>query len=279
MLLGFDLKTLIQYIDFTDENGDLLYEKFILRVMDTKLHLKEKDCRDILAIDQEESVPYTIWTLMAQAAFAGARNRKIDRYISIDEIREILKESLGSECDVDAVIASYLENENKSRSVESKEDIQNGNNRNIDSPQLLNTFIDNRREQMKGLYEEYDIVDFEDLIYYENGDSIPQILLDSVKKYFEFYQSLLQEEKFTTLMNGTSYERCEWLAYQNKYILIKDTDWEKIFDDIEINRESFLRYYPMVRVEAYNAKVQNLVKAIVLNDAFYTYLLSTQIIE
>jgi len=273
LLLGFDLKTLIQYINFVDKNGDLLYEKFILRVMDAKLHLKEKDCRDILAINQDESRPYTIWTFLAQVAFAGARNKKIDRYIPIDELRGILKESLGSKCDVDAIINSYLENEEKSRTDESKENIQNDNNNsNIDPNELLNTFIDNQREQIKSLYEENDIVEFEDLIYYENGDSISQLLLEPIKNYFEFYQSFLQEEYLTELMEGTTYERCEWLVYKNRYFIIRDTDWEKIFDDIETNKESFLRYYPMMRVQADDVKVQSLVKAIVLNDEFYEYL-------
>lgn len=279
LLLGFELKDLIQYIDFVDENGDLLYEKFILRVMDAKLHLKEKDCRDILAIDQDESRPYTIWTFMAQVAFAGARNKKIDRYIPIDELRGILKESLGGKCDVDAIVNSYLENEEKSGTVKSKENIQNDNNNNVDSNELLNRFMDSQREQIKSLYEEDDIVEPGDLLYYESGDSISSLILDSIKNYFEFYQSLLQEEQLTKLMEGTTHERCEWLVYQNRYFIIRDIDWEKIFDDIETNKESFQRYYSMMRVKADDVKTQSLVKAIVLNDDFYTYLISTQIAD
>ena len=74
-------------------------------------------------------------------------------------------------------------------------------------------------------------------------------------------------------MNETVQTRCAWLVEQNRYILIRDCDWKKIFEIIETDKESFRRYYPMVRVKANTDEVQNLVIAIALNDELYEYLL------
>ena len=87
MLWGFEIDKLCKYINFTDDEGNEHYEDFVKRIMDAKLHLKDKNCADPLKIDQEEAQPYSIWTLMAQFGFAGARNKKVDRYIPIEDIR------------------------------------------------------------------------------------------------------------------------------------------------------------------------------------------------
>ncbi len=65
--------------------------------------------------------------------------------------------------------------------------------------------------------------------------------------------------------------RCRWLIEQNRYVLIRDRDWEKIFTDIETNEDSFSRYYPVVRVKLSNMDLLYLAKALILNDALYEY--------
>ena len=64
-----------------------------------------------LAIDQEEAHPYGIFTLLAQFAFIGAKNKKVDRYIPIEEIRYALNRGLAGKCNVNAVIDEYLAKE------------------------------------------------------------------------------------------------------------------------------------------------------------------------
>lgn len=54
---------------------------------------------------------------MIQFAYAGAQNKKVDRYISIDEIRNALKRGLGEKCDVDSIVNEYLANEAKESSI------------------------------------------------------------------------------------------------------------------------------------------------------------------
>ena len=66
-------------------------------------------------------------------------------------------------------------------------------------------------------------------------------------------------------------ERAKWLVEQNEYILLRDKDWKKIFEDIEQNETSFARYYPMMRVKITNEHVMHVIKALVVNDEFYEY--------
>lgn len=37
---------------------------------------------------------------------------------------------------------------------------------------------------------------------------------------------------------------------QNRYYLMRDKDWKKIFKSIKGDENSYARYYPMVRVRA-----------------------------
>jgi hypothetical protein len=79
LLWGFEIDKLCEFVNFKDDDGNMHYEEFVIRIMDAKLHLKDKNCADPLKIDQEEEHPYSIWTLFAQFGFAGAKNKKVDR--------------------------------------------------------------------------------------------------------------------------------------------------------------------------------------------------------
>ena len=57
---------------------------------------------------------------------------------------------------------------------------------------------------------------------------------------------------------------------QNRSILIRDKDWEKIFWDIETDDKYFARYYPMVRIKIMD-NIWEIVKALLINDELYRY--------
>ena len=253
LLWGFDLRKLCRLVNYNDKDNIPQYEKFVKRIMDTKLYLKSKNCKDVLKIDQEESAPYSIYTLMAQFAFAGAGNKKVERYIPLDEIREILEDELGDKCDVDSIIRESLEKEEP------------------DTSDVFGQMMDAERQNMMEEREKYDITTYEDCIYYETGDSIEPRLINALKENFAFYDSVVQEEFFTELMGYSARVRCRWLIRENRYVLIRDIDWNKILTDIEENEQSFSRYYPMVRIKLNHESLIHMTNAIILNDEFYAY--------
>jgi hypothetical protein len=121
--------------------------------------------------------------------------------------------------------------------------------------------------------EKYDIWRSEDLPYYEAGDSVHPNLVKALGMTFEFYRSFLGEDTYLDLMKQNPVERCKWLARKNRWVLLRDKDWERIYDDIMENSESFARYYPMMRVKAINEGLSDLPGAFAINDDLYSYTL------
>lgn len=275
LLWGFNLQELCGLVQLVDKEGNAMHEMFIKRIMDCKLHWKQKDCQSTFEIDEEDSEPYTIWTLMAQFAFRGAENKKIDRYIPLEDIREMLKAGLGDTIDVDQVIDDYMKQEEKLQSIGSvTADTSEEEYLALceqDAHSALQQLLDMDEKRMEKAREGYDITEYEHFPYYQKGDKIKPNLETAIIKSYEFYSSRCQMEIYQELMNQTAEEKCKWLVKYNHDIRIRDKDWTKIFDDIVNNRDSFSRYFPMVMVAAEERELHEMVRAIVLNDDLYAY--------
>ncbi len=276
LLWGFDLERMCLFISFQDEKGDTHYEQFIRKVMDTKLHHREKDCTDLLKTDPDDEEPYGIETLFAQLVFMGARNKKVDRYIPIDKIRLALSRAIGNLCPVDEIIDEYLQEEDAQEPIDlsggkSDEDCEKAAKQ--DPSGVMNEMLKTASQVYKMQDEKYDIWRPEDLPYYEAGDSVHPNLVKALGMTFEFYRSFLGEDTYLDLMKQNPVERCKWLARKNRWVLLRDKDWERIYDDIMENSESFARYYPMMRVKAINEGLSDLPGAFAINDDLYSYAL------
>ena len=275
MLWGFDLERLCGYVSFQDGEGNLKYDIFIKCVMDDKFHLVDKNCEDALKIDQEEEHPYGIWTLMAQFAFSGAKNKKVNRYIPIKEIRSALNAGIGDKCNVDEIIDAYLAKEAEQMKINimdedvSDEDFDMAIRQ--DPADAFHQVMEKTRENGLEKLEKYDINDYDDMIFYEKGDTMRPVLMKSLGGSRKFLDTALEEEEFSELMEEDSRRRCEWLIEQNRYFLMRDKDWEKIFADIEENKESFGRYYPLFRVRIESDGLMDMSIALLINDDLYAY--------
>lgn len=146
------------------------YEKFVNKIMEAKLHLVDKNSEDFFDIDQEESAPYSIYTLMAQFVFAGARNPKVDRHIPIDEIKRVLIDELGDRCNVESIIDDYLKKEAEGEGVHLSKDTTGDELEAMlqqDASETIQQMMEKKRQKIVEKREKYDVSDFEDLIYYE----------------------------------------------------------------------------------------------------------------
>lgn len=271
LTLGNDLGKVCEYIPFKTEED---YKSFISHVMDTKLHLKEKDCSDVLDNDQEKENPYTIWTLMAQFAFSGAHNKKVDRYIPIEKIRMILNNAIGDKCPVDALIDAYLEEESRKMNLEdavSFEDFEKATKQ--DPSELFNQVVNTRLDKMMEMDEQYAVTQFEHLKYYEDGDRILPAIEKSIASCRHFLDKTMEEEKedIDTLMAKGAHECCEWIIKHNRHILVRDKDWDKVFTNIENNLDSFQRYYPLFRLKIEKDDLLQMLIALLINDDLYAY--------
>lgn len=252
---GNDLGELCKIVSYKDEEGKEQYENFVKEIMKTKMFQKEKDLRDCLEIQHEEQAPYSIYTLIAQFAFAGAHNQNVDYYMPLEEIKKVLVRHIGSHCDVSKVISDYMR-ENEADTEEPST--------------TLNDFMDKFVEIKQEEAEKYDICKPHDFIFYKQGDKITPKLEEGCLDYLKFYKETCEEESFAELM-GAAYEtKCAFLISRNKYILLMKHRWFEIFEEIKTSPECFKRYYPMVRVIP-NDHTKWVVYAYVTNEDFYKY--------
>ena len=263
LTLGFSLEDLCGYIQCSDEIEEADYVYFVRLIMQSEMHIKEKDCRDFLEIDQESEQPYSIYTLMMRFAFLGAANKKVDCFIPLDEIREILKKGIGKLCDVDSAIQQYCEEEQKKASGESSSA--------EDESDILKEFIDTQIGEMKKEDETFDITEFDHLIFYKKGDSLRPVVEEGVLEFYRFYAGTTKEDRFNELLEETPQSRCQFLIERNRTMTLREEDWKHLFDKIETEKASFRRYYPMVRVEMNSEDTIDIVRAIVLNDELFQY--------
>lgn len=274
LLWGFSLKSLAGYLSFDEEEGNMYYEEYVRQIMETKLYLKDKGRHDLPRADIEDEHPFEIDAMFVQVILGGAANKIIDRYIPLDDIRRDLISSIGDKCDVNQVIDNYLKEDadhqnaqNAEAGIPLKERGEKGISHEVSAGLTQNKEV--VRKEIKANYDQYDIAEYEALPYYEFGDSINPVIAKQVGRYFSFYRSKIKESKFAELMGKSPEERCGWLIFQNRSVLLRDIDWEKIFADIMKNPESFERYYPMVRVKITDEGVRYLLQAIAVNDGFY----------
>ena len=52
--MGFEISDLCDIVSFTSSKGDDQHERFIRRIMDSKLHWEEKDCTDWMEHDPDD---------------------------------------------------------------------------------------------------------------------------------------------------------------------------------------------------------------------------------
>ena len=100
---------------------------------------------------------------------------------------------------------------------------------------------------------------------------MPEYIKESLGTSYNFYSSVIEEPDFAHLMSEEPQKRCEWLVEHNGSLLLRDKDWKKIFKNIKDNKESFAKYYPMVRVRITSEDMYHLLVAMVINDALYEY--------
>lgn len=261
---GFPLEGLCSYATFEEECA-LQYETLVRWLMESKVYVEEKDCSDILEIDPESQQPYGVRTQIERFAFGGFRNKKVDRYVPIDELRNVLEAHFGSKCNVGRIIDDILAKEAGNHTC------GNGSAGPQDRADWFRELKEAEADAVREARKEYTITEPGEVMAYQEGDTIIPDLERVLTDYYSFYHSLTGEEMFKKLMSEPAHKRCEWLVQQNTDVLIRDCDWRAIFDDIEKNSDSFSRYYPAVRVKLMGSAM-DYVKAFCTNRALYNHI-------
>ena len=282
LLWGFDLEKLFNLVNYYDKNNQPQYEMFVNKILDSKLHLKEKNCKDILEIDQEQESPYTVDHLFAQFIHSTSRNRKVDRYIPMDDLRQILLNGLGEKCDVNQIITGHLCRESLQKPIDFSKEIPTTEEelaelRKQDAAEVFQEVMRVRQQKNYDKYNKYDISFPEELNFYKKGDTIYPELKDALMTLFEKYTESLDGDTFLLLKDQSAVMKFKCLTQIKKDFLLRDKDWEKIFNNLENDKDSIKRYYIMLYLKISNDSIYTIVKAIMLNDDLYNYLVKNYI--
>lgn len=249
--MGFDLDDFCRLSDVNYSDTSEC-EKFIQIIIDSKMHIKEKDCEDVLDYTQRSDT-YTIYSLMASFVFGGLANRAIDRYIPLDEIKSVLAKHCTAVKDVNAFADSYiLEEENQKDSID------------------INSTINDRCDQLNQQYEQYNICRYDDLLCYKSGNSIEPKFEECLNENFITYISAASEEPFEELIRKSPDELFSFIAQHDKHTILTPEEWEKIYNNICEDKSSFKRYYPLTQVNS-DEDTDTYLRTLVTNDDFWNY--------
>lgn len=118
---------------------------------------------------------------------------------------------------------------------------------------------------------EYDITCTEDLIFYENEETIEPELEESLPYSLQRLHSFFSTDEFEALMKRSAKDRCQWLADHSDHLEIRDKDWERIIRNVRKNPDAFRRYYSAFAGDLYLYDLDAFARAYVINDDFYQY--------
>ncbi len=234
-------------IDKTDTEN---CAKLIHRILESKLHIKEKDCYD--PFDYTKcSEPYTIHNLTASFFLYGAKNKAVDAYIPLEEIRSILTEYFDSSIDVNKIIDTHLLNiENNAE--KSGHDI---------FTETANKFEDE--------CSQYDINEYEDLYFFKPNSKFNPRMIEAIKQSFLFYYEIGESSECTELLEKTADELFHILAYNFRKGFLTEEHWKYIYDELNRDIQTFRRFYPLIKVKC-NGNLDYLIRAF-LDDEFWKY--------
>lgn len=246
---GFDLNSLYDVIDQECNHERTAFETLIRSILETEIYKKEKKVMNTLEFDEDMQRIHSLEIQRIRFVIDSFQRNKVDRYIPLDEIRESLKNGLGRkwQIDTDSIIDQYLKEEKRKKNAHEE------------------------WEGKRGKEESYDISLYHQLLNYKCGNSIKPVIRQSLRNFFRFYRERLQEKEFADLIGQPPEEKCKWMVENNKGVLLRDQDWGKIFADIEYEKCSFARYYPLMRVKLDHPCILDMARGIVLNDELYRY--------
>lgn len=259
LTMGFDIGKLCELVPLKNSEGKDLLEDFVKTIMDSKLHWKEKDCSDWLVQDPDDPTVYGIEASFIRIFHITSRNRKVDRYIPIDELRKTLHDKLGER--VDGIIDTYLRNENQYK--------------NADASAEINKMMNDYHNEIIEKTEQYEVYDNGSLEFYKPGDRIAPEVKKCIKAVLDFVDEMLKKDDYKEITSASLEKQEDWLAYAGRNLYtMRDRDWERIFHNVKTLPNGFKRYFPLFCINLnYSQDVRYVVMALIINDDLYNFVM------
>ena len=266
---GFDFERIDSIVDFASIQRPEQYESFVRKLLDSVVYVHSDKASESLRGGNDTDGSSTLGPVVVAHLRQQFRHKTVPAFMSLDMIRSVLSRATRDAFPTDAIVDECVEREMRQvrESLSDKTGTEETNESSCPQDDWLTTEVHRLSESRKS----YDIAWLGDLKYYKAGDTLSPFVEKVVARSFAFYRSLLEEDKYQELMERTPLQRYLWLERMNQDVYLRDTDWERIHDEVTGRPEAFERYYPMVRVDANGGGKREMLRALVLDDDFYAY--------
>ena len=194
--------------------------------------------------------------LLANFTYRDAVNPAIDRFIPLDEIRAVLTEQFGSVVNVKEIIYNYMkEEENRTEETGHEKLMKKG---------------EKYRKEWDEEHDQYDICEFEELIEFKPDSTFSPEMTEVIAKSFRVCLDCAATPECKALLDKSADEMFHVLVSKFKSFYLADMHWEHIYSELCRDTQTFKRFYPIIRV-THSEKLEYLVRAFVLDDAFWNY--------
>ncbi len=267
MAQKFEFERIDSIVDFARIDKLDQYESFIRKFLDSVVYVHSDKALESLRGGEDTGGSSTPYPVVVAHLRQQISHKTVPAFMSLDTIRSVLSHATHDAFPTDSIIDEYVEREMRQvrESLSEEADTEGA----CDTNRLQSGGETTVLERLLEARRSYDIAWLGDLKYYEAGYTLSPYGESVVARSFAFYGSLLKEGKYQELMARTPLQRYLWLERMNQCVYLRDTDWERIHDEILSRPEAFERYYPMVRVDANDGGKHEMLRALVLDDDFY----------
>lgn len=252
LLLDQPLRKAAQMLVVDKEGPKHKPEVFMRAVLDAKLHIEDKSDYDAAHADNRNEEPDDVEMLFARAMamMFGIRNRAIDRYIPLEQLKADCAAVFGDRCDVDALFAD-------AEAALAADKVRQA------SAEIYGK-IDEMAEEQK----DYDIVEMEDMFNWTEESATDPNLLDALTKFWSQAYSVTAELR-ATFFDSDRDERIDMLAALGRCsALLPNKTWKKLFANVMDNGK-LLRYLILLGIEWNDRSISEMARVLLYNNALY----------
>ena len=261
LLLDKPLKDVARMLVTDPEGPQYAPEEFVKAVLASKLHIKEKEVYDAAFADDCSETPDDVGMLLIRAwvHMRGLRNRAIDRFIPLKQLKADCAAVFGDHCDVDQLFteaAEALERDEKQKAV--------------------TEFCGKTQNAMKEATE-YSMTALDDLFLWtpSDADNVPPALYEKLAAFLHMaYETTAGI--WAEFRAASRDERIEMLIQcADNNFLLPDTVWIRLLDNV-MEESVMRRYIALFGAPLEGRDATTIARLFLYNEALYDHIRETE---
>ncbi len=243
--MGFGFRELCQMAVSAPDGMRVQPEDFLRRVVESKLHIKEKETYDFTKTSRERGADEgvdDIKRLFAKTLglICGAENRNVNAFYPLESIRADCKAAFGQACDVDRLLGQLLEEEKEGFVGTGLQALLYDG-----ADSIFRQEVSRARKEMEA-GKKYDVTTYREMVDFVPGCRVrPELERDLVKN-LQMIQ-YFAEGDFEEFRRLDRIGRENYFIENNRFILLRREVWERIFEKV-MDDAYIIRFYGMFGV-------------------------------